>query len=215
MFTGIIEEIGQIAAISHIPGGKRLNIRAKIITEDTNIGDSIAVNGVCLTVTQLANDNFWVEAVGETLKKTTIDLLIKGSAVNLERALQLQDRLGGHLVQGHINAIARINNITKLGDNYLLEFIIPETIRRYIIDEGSVAVDGISLTVAAIKGLTIAVSVIPHTWKNTTLGYKKTGDKINIETDVLAKYIENMLKFSNNTSENSLYSDEWFKKMGY
>lgn len=215
MFTGIIEEIGHIKEIKFIPDGKQLNIRAAIVTDDTKIGDSISVNGVCLTVIKAAKDHFWAEAVGETLKKTTINLLKNGTAVNLERALKLQSRLGGHIVQGHINAIGRITNITKLGDNYLLEFNIPDGIRKYIINEGSICVDGISLTVAEIRNNIVKISVIPHTWQNTNLQDRKIGDKINIETDVLAKYIENMLKFSNNTPHDTVFSDEWFNRMGY
>jgi riboflavin synthase len=215
MFTGIIEEIGHISAIKFIPNGKQLNIVAKTVLTDTKIGDSISVNGVCLTVIQTAQDNFWAEAVGETLKKTTVNLLKTSAVVNLERALQLQSRLGGHIVQGHVNAVGKITNITKLGDNYLLEFNIPDDIRKYIINEGSICIDGISLTVAEIRNNIVKISVIPHTWQNTNLQYRKIGDKINIETDVLAKYIENMLKFSNNTANNTLFSDEWFKRMGY
>ena len=215
MFTGIIEEIGHISAIKFIPNGKQLNILAKTVLTDTKIGDSISVNGVCLTVIQTAQDNFWAEAVGETLKKTTVNLLKTSAVVNLERALQLQSRLGGHIVQGHVNAVGKITNITKLGDNYLLEFNIPDDIRKYIINEGSICIDGISLTVAEIRNNIVKISVIPHTWQNTNLQYRKIGDKINIETDVLAKYIENMLKFSNNTANNTLFSDEWFKRMGY
>ncbi len=215
MFTGIIEEVGHIKTIRSISGGKRFNISARTVCENTKKGDSIAVNGVCLTVTEIGTDNFWTEAVGETLKKTTIDEMKNGTAVNLERALQLQDRLGGHIVQGHVNAVGRITNITKLGDNYLLEFNFPYEIRKYIINEGSVAVDGISLTVAEVSNKIIKISVIPHTWQNTNLHDRKIGDRINIESDLLAKYIENMIKFTDNTPDKGVFSDEWFKRMGY
>jgi len=215
MFTGIIEEIGQVKGIKNISNGKRINIQAKTVIEDTKIGDSIAINGTCLTVVQLENDSFWAEAVGETLKKTTIGLLKFGTSVNLERALQMQSRLGGHIVQGHVNAACKVFKITKLGDNYLLEFKIETSLRKYVIEEGSITVDGISLTIASIENDKIKISVIPHTWQHTTLQFLKTGDIINIETDVLAKYIENMVKFSNSRSDSDIFTDKWFNKMGY
>jgi riboflavin synthase len=215
MFTGIIEEIGHIAEIKSISGGREFKILARTVLTDTKIGDSIAVNGVCLTVTQKGESDFRAEAVGETLEKTTLGQLKSGSKVNLERALQLKDRLGGHIVQGHVNAIGRVTNFTKLGENYLLEFYIPDSVKRYIIDEGSITVNGISLTVAKISGNTVRISIIPHTWKNSALQFLKNGEGINIETDVLAKYIENLLKHNNNAPDSKVFSDEWFNKMGY
>lgn len=213
MFTGIIEEIGKIVRISNIAGGKKIKISAKLILTDLKTDDSVAVNGVCLTATKVESDGFWADAVGETLNKTTLSFLKENSEVNLERALTLQTRLGGHLVQGHVSAIGEITEIKKLGENYSLECLIPEKLTKYIIDEGSVTINGISLTVAKIINQRITISVIPHTWDNTNLKYMKVGYKINIEVDVIAKYIEKLLFANKNNNEK--FTDDWFKKLGY
>ena len=193
MFTGIIEEIGNIHKINSISGGFKIIISASKVLEDLKINDSIAVNGVCLTVISVNNKNFKVEAVGETIKKTTLKEIRINQPVNLERAIKITDRLGGHLVQGHVNGVGKILKIQKLGENYLLEVEIPISIKKYIIDEGSITVDGISLTIAKIINNKIAISIIPHTWKNTNLNTRKIGANVNIETDLIAKYIENLI----------------------
>lgn len=213
MFTGLIEEIGSIAKIDSIPGGKRLRISAKLILDDTKIDDSICVNGVCLTVTKLEDEAFWVDAVGATLSKTTLAEVRLNQKVNLERAVRLSDRLGGHLVQGHVNGVGNISTVKKLGSNYLLEVFVPEELHKYIISEGSIALDGISFTIAEIKFPNVAISVIPHTWENTNLKHRYIGEKINIETDVIAKYVEKLLGGSGDAEDK--YSDEWFKNLGY
>lgn len=214
MFTGLIEEIGKITKITNIPGGKTLFISAKKVLDDLKIDDSVAVNGVCLTATKLSDSGFWADAVGATLEKTTLMNLRENNSVNLERSLRLMDRLGGHLVQGHVNGVASITQITRLGDNYFLEISIQENLKKYVIDEGSISIDGISLTIAKLNGTKVGVSVIPHTWKSTTLCKKKIGENVNIETDVIAKYIEKLL-LSNSDEDKNKFSDDWFKKMGY
>lgn len=214
MFTGIIEEIGKINRIDRIAGGKRLKISCNTVLEDLKKNDSVSVSGVCLTVIKVENDGFWVDAVGETLKKTTLVNIGLSACVNLERALRLNDRLGGHIVQGHVSGIGGITQITKLGENYFVEVQIPENLIKYTIDEGSITVDGISLTIAKLNGNKVGLSIIPHTWANTNLRQKKIGDDVNIETDFLAKYIENFLLKKQSTGEDK-FSDEWFKKMGY
>jgi len=215
MFTGLIEEVGKIGAVKPIAGGKSLEILCKDILDDIKVNDSVAINGVCLTATRVEKAAFWADAVGETLKKSTLDAAGSATWVNLERALRLSDRLGGHLVQGHVNGIARITRITRLGENYQLEIAIPETLQRYVIGEGSIAVDGISLTIAHVNGARLTFSIIPHTWKHTTLQMLAVGDRVNIETDVVAKYIEKILADRQGGSGRQILSEDWLKKLGY
>ncbi|MFA8342636.1 MAG: riboflavin synthase [Rhodothermaceae bacterium] len=214
MFTGLVEEIGKIVKIELLPGGKKVRVLASEILDDLKIDDSIAINGVCLTATKLESDGFWADAVGETLDKTSLAFLKEGSEVNVERALRLSDRLGGHIVQGHVNGIAEIVAITKRGDNYLLEINVPKKIEKYTIEEGSITIDGISLTIAQLTGTRVGISVIPHTWNNTTLRNKKVGDKVNIETDVIAKYIEKLMNNKTDNGEETI-TEDWLKRMGF
>jgi riboflavin synthase len=213
MFTGIVEEVGKVTGISSIDGGRSLKISASKILEDINTGDSISVNGVCLTVTRYSLDGFYADAVGETLLKTTINSCRVGTVINLERAMKLNHRLGGHLVQGHVSGVGIISEIKKLGENYSLSVRLPESISRYVVPEGSIALDGISLTVAKIINSYLAVSVIPHTWRETNLHTKKTGDKINLEIDVVARYAEKL--FNGSSGHINDLSEEKLIKMGY
>ncbi len=196
MFTGIIEEKGKIENIT--PGAKscRLTISGNVIFDDLKLGDSVAVNGVCLTVTKLLSNTFEADVMAETMRRTAMATLKKGSAVNLERAMQLNGRFGGHIVSGHIDGVGTvINKITE--DNAVLVTISADSnIMKYIIFKGSVTLDGISLTVADAKHDRFTVSIIPHTAKETTLLDKNTGDKINIECDIVGKYIEKFLSKS-------------------
>ncbi len=209
MFTGIIEEVGEIITVTPIENGKNLTIRARRVLEGTRIGDSIAVDGVCLTVTALGSEQFSVQAVGETLEKTTLGTVQHGRRVNLERALAVGDRLGGHFVQGHVNGIGHIRTMRKRGENYLLEVEIPPPLRKYIILEGSIAIDGISLTIAHLIDVLVGINIIPHTMENTNLRYKQVGDGVNIEVDLIAKYIENLIRFSKQNELNENRLKQW------
>ena len=213
MFTGIIEEIGKIAKTNPIAGGLSIKIEASKILDETKVNDSICIDGVCLTVTNLDESGFWVDAVGATLEKTTFTSIKSSSLVNLERSVRLNDRLGGHLVQGHVNGIGTISEIKKLGENYLLNIDVPENLERYLIKEGSIAINGISLTIANLNKNIVSISVIPHTWQNTNLKFKKINDKVNVEIDVLAKYVERLLT-KNDTSGKNI-TENWLKEIGY
>lgn len=196
MFTGIIEEKGKIENITTGAKSCRLTISGNVIFDDLKLGDSVAVNGVCLTVTKVMPDTFEADVMAETMRRTAMATLKKGSAVNLERAMQLNGRFGGHIVSGHIDGVGTvINKITE--DNAVLVTISADSnIMKYIIFKGSVTLDGISLTVADAKYDRFTVSIIPHTAKETTLLDKNTGDKINIECDIVGKYIEKFLSKS-------------------
>jgi riboflavin synthase len=212
MFTGIIEEVGHVVNKILIIGGIRFTIEAKKVLEDLLVGDSINVEGVCQTVVELAENSFSVEAVGETLEKTTLGNFKLNQKVNLERPLSPASRMGGHFVQGHVNGTGKITQWYPRGENYFLEIDIPEILSRYTILEGSIAVDGISLTIAHLTKNLIGINIIPHTVKNTSLQFKKAGDPVNIEVDMIAKYIEKLLN-SNKPSES--LNLENLKKWGY
>lgn len=205
MFTGLIEEIGAISEIQVLGNEKRLVIRCTRILEDLTTGDSIAVNGVCLTAETVSKSGFSAFASSETLKRSTFHTARVGQQVNLERALTLSDRLGGHLVQGHVDTIGTLLRDRKEGDTLFRTITIPESFMKYVAEKGSVTVDGISLTVASKGGRDFSVSLIPETLKRTTLSGKKSGDEVNIETDILAKYTESLLNArSESLSENKL-----------
>jgi riboflavin synthase len=214
MFTGIIEEIGKIQKAKPIAGGLSLNIEAEKILEDISVNDSICVDGVCLTVTNVEDSAFWVDAVGATLEKSTFRDIKINHPVNLERSVRLDDRLGGHLVQGHVNGIGIISEIKKLGENYLLKISVPEELERYLIKEGSIAINGISLTIADEKNDQVVISIIPHTWQNTTLKFKQVNEKVNVEIDILAKYVEKLLSQKDGNQKINL-SENWLKELGY
>jgi riboflavin synthase len=194
LFTGIIEEVGHIRRI----GGGQLAIDCQKVVEDVALGDSIAVNGVCLTVTSFDKNHFTADVMPETVRRTSLAELKKGSPVNLERALTLSSRLGGHIVSGHIDGTGEILSFKEEGNAILMKIAAGPELLRYIVEKGSVALDGISLTVAAVTNKDFTVSLIPHTREVTNLGSKKAGSTINIETDVLGKYVEKMLGGSEN-----------------
>ncbi|MBU4344227.1 MAG: riboflavin synthase [Desulfobacteraceae bacterium] len=193
MFTGIIEGLGTIAEIRPSGRGKRLLIDADFPLDQTKIGDSIAVSGACVTVIIMAGRRFEVDISPETLAKTTFGMAKIGDRVNLERALRLSDRIDGHLVSGHVDGIGIIKGKKRTGNAIIVVIDVPEFLSRYMITKGSVAVDGISLTINNRSRDCFDVSIIPHTAKLTTMGIKKTGDHVNIETDMIGKYIENFI----------------------
>jgi len=216
MFTGIIEETGKISGISSIPGGKRISISAFKIMSDLKIDDSISISGICLTSVEINDKSFTIEAVGETFEKTTIGNLQINQHVNLERAMKLNDRLGGHLIQGHINGVGRIKQLSKRGDNWYLEISIPRELTNYVISEGSIAIDGISLTIAYLEDTNLGISIIPHTYKNTIISYYLKNQEVNIEVDYIARYVENIINKLNQSKKNEItYTKEWFKSLGY
>jgi len=204
MFTGIIEEVGHIVSVTIRGKSMDLTIEAHTIIDDTTIGDSISIGGVCQTVTEIGDSTFVVQAVEETIKRSTFRKIKKGSAVNLERALRLGDRLGGHLVQGHVDGTGRITSKKEYADNVLLSVAPEAGLDRYIAEKGSIAIDGISLTVTYTKIGEFGVSIIPHTYKSTTLANIRTGDLVNLETDIIAKYIEKLLEGKKSLTINHL-----------
>lgn len=194
MFTGIVEEMGQIRSIVRGASSAVLSIEANLILEDLKIGDSVAVNGVCLTATSIGAGGFTADVMHETLNRSSLGALQKGSHVNLERAMIANGRFGGHIVSGHIDGTGTIGSIQK-DDNALWYTILADAkLLRYIVEKGSVTIDGISLTVADVQSDRFAVSLIPHTAKVTVLGEKRTGDIVNLETDIIGKYVEKLLK---------------------
>jgi riboflavin synthase len=194
MFTGLVEEQGLIKSLIRVGTNLHLQISCKHILEDISLGASIAVDGVCQTVTKFDTESFWVTAIDETLKLTNFGTYQIATKVNLERCLKVSDRLGGHIVQGHVDAVGEIISIVDANGSFEVTFIIPETLSRYVIHKGSICINGISLTVAGIDDNLIKVCIIPKTWEITNLSSLKPGSKINIEVDVLAKYIEKLQK---------------------
>ncbi len=212
MFSGIIEETGRIERVNKSSRGLRLSISGQEVLKDLAIDDSIAVSGVCLTVVDRDEHTFHVEAVQETLQRTTLGTLKVGDRVNLERALRLSDRLGGHFVQGHVDGVGKVVGFQDQLGGKLLAVQLPENLMKYVIEKGSIAVDGVSLTVARVAGNTITIALIPHTLDKTTLGTLQVGDRVNIEVDLIGKYIENLLAKS---SEQKTINENWLKNLGY
>lgn len=199
MFTGIIEEIGHIRTIKRGARSAVLEIAAHTITDDLKIGDSVAVNGVCLTATHVSPQSFTADAMPETLSRSNLGALKPGSPVNLERAMQLGNRLGGHIVSGHIDSLATITDIHRDDNALWIMLAAPTDLQRYIIEKGSVALDGVSLTVADVESCGFAVSLIPHTTANTTFATRRVGDKINLECDIIGKFVEQLMPGAKDT----------------
>lgn len=191
MFTGLVEEIGRVDEIApEEGGGARLQIAAPLVTEGMAIGDSLAVNGACLTAVEIDGDLVAVDCVAETLRRTALGSLAPGAPVNLERALPAGGRLGGHIVQGHVDGVGRVRSADPEGTSVLLVVEAPAAILRYVVEKGSIAVDGVSLTVAARGPDAFTVALIPHTMSATTLGPEAVGRPVNLEADMVAKYVE-------------------------
>lgn len=189
MFTGIVAELGEVVEVEQRARDARITVRGPTVSADAHHGDSIAVNGVCLTVTSVTGAEFSVDVVHETLRRSSLTGLRAGDRVNLERATALGERLGGHIMQGHVDGTATVE---RIGPDGLSWFVLPDGLARYVVAKGSIAVDGASLTVAAIDGDRFAVALIPTTLELTTLGVRGPGERVNIEVDVLAKYVEKL-----------------------
>jgi riboflavin synthase len=195
LFTGIVEELGTVRAVVPKAAGARLEVEASRVLEDAEVGASIAVNGCCLTVVGLGRGWWAADAVEETLRRTCLGALRKGDRVNLERPLRLTDRLGGHLVQGHVDGVGTIVARVPAGDgSTVVRVRAPERLLRYVVEKGSIAVDGVSLTVAGVEPGGFSVALIPHALAGTTLGIKDVGAPVNLEVDLLAKYVERLLQ---------------------
>ncbi len=200
MFTGIVEEVGTVKAVTD----KNITVKCSSVLNGTKIGDSIAVNGICLTVTEISENAFTADVSEETFKVSALNCLKTGSYVNLERALKADGRFGGHIVSGHIDGVAKVKTITPQNGFFNLEIELQENESRYVIRKGSIAINGISLTIADVMNNIVMIAVIPHTYENTCLKCLKNGDYVNIEVDIFAKYVEKFLSTSDNRSRINL-----------
>jgi len=214
MFTGIVEEIGKVKSVQRSGSSSFIEIEAKKVLEGTQIGDSIAVNGVCLTVTQLSNTHFRADVMNETLDRSSLGSLNSGSPVDLERAMAANGRFGGHIVSGHIDGTGTISDITSDGIAVWYTVSASSDILRYIVEKGSVAIDGISLTVAKVTDSSFSVSIIPHTAAQTVLGTKKVGDIVNLENDIIGKYVEKLMNPTETPSKSNI-TMEFLAKNGF
>lgn len=216
MFTGIIEEIGTILSSNLTRGSGELKIAAKLILDDAKLGDSIAVNGVCLTITHIAGPEITFDVSAETLRRSNLGNVKRGERVNLERALAADGRFGGHLVSGHIDGTGTLTDKQDEGNAVIFTFNAPGNIMHYMIEKGSVAIDGISLTISSLSQTGFAIAVIPHSLKQTTLGQSRIGTTVNLENDLIAKYIEKLVRPQNNTANpQSTLSLEMLQKHGF
>lgn len=216
MFTGIIEEIGHVERVVRGANSSRLRIRADTVLEDTKVGDSICTSGVCLTVTKLDGSCFEADVMAETTRRSKLGSLAVGSNVNLERAMRSDGRFGGHMVSGHIDGTGRIEAISQEDNAVWFTISAEETLLRYIVEKGSVAIDGVSLTVASINRNEFKVSVIPHTGRETTLFQQKIGYTVNLECDVIGKYVEKLLvREQSQTGKKDALSEMYLKNNGF
>lgn len=213
MFTGIVEEVGHIRRLTQIANGARLAIAAQTVLAGAKLGDSIAVNGVCLTVVEQGADWFAADLSAETLKRTSLQQARTGTRINLERALLPTTRLGGHIMQGHVDGTGRLIEAQPSGEGWTVRIGFPAELARYIVEKGSIAVDGISLTVAALGDDWFEIAVIPHTWKMTNLSTLERGALVNLEVDILAKYVERMLQIP--ATGKAALTLEHLREMGY
>ncbi|SHM91968.1 riboflavin synthase [Ruminococcus flavefaciens] len=214
MFTGIIEEIGTVCSVKRSGSSSFIEIQAKKVLEDVHMGDSIAVNGVCLTVTHFGGGVFRADVMNETLSRSSLGSLTSGSPVNLERAMAAGGRFGGHIVSGHIDGTGTITDIKNDGIAVWYTVSAAPELLRYIVEKGSIAIDGISLTVAKVTDTSFSVSIIPHTASQTILGSRKVGDIVNLENDIIGKYVEKLMKPSEAAPQSSL-SMEMLAKHGF
>lgn len=212
MFTGLVEETGIVKTTSRRGMAVRFAISANEVAQDLAVDDSIAINGVCLTAVSVAGKMFEVEAVEETLRKTTLGQLMVGVRVNLERALRFSDRLGGHLMQGHVDGVGKVTAVQAQDGGTLLSVRLPQEKLKYVICEGSIAIDGVSLTVARLQGDVITISLIPHTLEKTILGELQVGSRVNVEVDLIGKYVESILIGSGGQHK---ISQRWLAQLGF
>jgi riboflavin synthase len=215
VFTGIIEELGKIQAQEKYAGGARIKISARVVTENTHEGDSVAVNGVCLTALDVKPDSFAADVSGETLDKSTLGSLKIGSSVNLERAVTPQTRLGGHIVQGHVDARGKFVSAVQSGDFWTVRIGFPAGIGQYLVYKGSISVEGISLTIASLADKYFEIAVIPKTWQLTNLSSLSSGDAVNLEADVIAKYVERIMLYGRQAAESEAITIEKLNKLGF
>lgn len=213
MFTGLIEDCGSLKGIEKSSSSAVVTLATGLPVDSLALGDSVAVNGVCLTVVAIGSNSFSADVSPETFSRTTLGQLRSGSPVNLERALRVGDRLGGHIVTGHVDAIGTVGNVTKVQNVVLIEIEVPPDTGRYLIEKGSVAVDGISLTINAVTGNSFELSIIPHTLEMTSLKRLRPGDRVNIETDIIGKYVERLMNHS--TDKQSNLTSELLAKHGF
>jgi riboflavin synthase len=219
MFTGLIEEVGRIKSITPMGGGKRISVAANTIMDDLKIDDSVSINGACQTAVKVGKDYFEVEAVEETLRKSTLGTLKAGDRVNLERAAKLETRMGGHIVQGHVDCKGKVEKIIKEKTGIQLWIVFPEKYMRYIVPVGSICINGVSLTAARVEGNKFMSAIIPHTWKVTTLSELNSSSEVNLEFDIIGKYVEKMVdphmqKDSGNPTKSS-YLDKFIDQPEY
>lgn len=200
MFTGLVEERGTVVHIDELSDSVRMTVSGPLVTSDARHGDSIAVNGVCLTVVGQESDSFTADVMRETLSRSSLGALAAGDAVNLERAARLDARIGGHLVQGHVDGTAEVLSISPSDNWTLVKFSLPIELARYVVEKGSITVDGVSLTVVEAGDDFFSVSLIPETLTATTLGSRAVGDIVNLEVDAIAKYVERLMQWSNRDS---------------
>ncbi|WP_319559508.1 riboflavin synthase [Marispirochaeta sp.] len=215
MFTGLVEEIGTIHSFKRRGEYQQMEITGRKVLDGTRPGDSIAVDGVCQTVTEIRKGSFLVDVLSATLKKTTFGQFRLGRRVNLERAMSLGDRLGGHLVQGHIDAAGRVTEVRREEKNVFFSLDLPQKLVPLCVAEGSIAIDGVSLTIAEIAGPCITVNVIPLTWEKTVLSDRKAGDGVNIEADIIGRYVARMLGYFSSREQKPGLSRERLESLGY
>ncbi|HXD33367.1 MAG TPA: riboflavin synthase [Pyrinomonadaceae bacterium] len=215
MFTGIIEELGSVRSLEQRGEGVRIVIAARTVTEGSGDGDSIAVNGVCLTALDVRSDCFAADGSRETLDRSTLGRLAMGSRVNLERAVTPSTRLGGHIVQGHVDARGSFLGATDHGGSWTVRIGYPKDVARYLVFKGSVAVEGISLTIAGLAEDSFEIAVIPKTWEVTNLSHLRPGDEVNLEVDVIAKYVERIMSFNGNDRGSGSITMEKLRNLGY
>lgn len=200
MFTGLVEEVGRVRRARGTAGYQLLEVEAHRVLQGTSLGDSISLDGTCQTVTDLGKDYFAVETLAVSLEKTTLGEYRPGRPVNLERALTPQSRMGGHFVQGHVDAVAKVAQVREERENVYFTVTVSETVLPYCVDEGSIAIDGVSLTIAALSGTEITINVIPSTWKSTVLPNRGVGERVNIEVDIIGRYVARMLGLTKGAS---------------